>query len=67
MERYRHLVEASIAGETLSRDDAVSVMRTKDGDVVPLLQAAFVVRETAITDRAGEVVATMRHVTVVRL
>ena len=28
---------------------------------------AFVVRETAITDRANEVVATMRHITVVRL
>ncbi len=28
---------------------------------------AFVVRETAITDRAGELVATMRHVTVIRL
>ncbi|MBI2156145.1 MAG: MaoC family dehydratase N-terminal domain-containing protein, partial [Candidatus Rokubacteria bacterium] len=28
---------------------------------------AFVVRETAITDRANELVATMRQVTVVRL
>jgi acyl dehydratase len=28
---------------------------------------AFVVRETAITDRADEIVATMRHITVVRL
>ncbi len=28
---------------------------------------AFVVRETAISDRAGELVATMRHVTVIRL
>jgi hydroxyacyl-ACP dehydratase HTD2-like protein with hotdog domain len=28
---------------------------------------AFVVRETAVTDGANEIVATMRHVTVVRL
>ena len=28
---------------------------------------AFVVRETAVTDRTGEIVVTMRHVTVVRL
>jgi len=28
---------------------------------------AFVVRETAITDRTNEIVATMRHITVVRL
>jgi len=28
---------------------------------------AFVVRETAVTDRTGEIVATMRHITVVRL
>ncbi|OLC37458.1 MAG: hypothetical protein AUH81_06050 [Candidatus Rokubacteria bacterium 13_1_40CM_4_69_5] len=28
---------------------------------------AFVVRETAVTDRTNEIVATMRHVTVVRL
>lgn len=28
---------------------------------------AFVVRETAVTDRANEIVATMRHITVIRL
>ena len=28
---------------------------------------AFVVRETAITDRANEIVGTMRHITVIRL
>ena len=28
---------------------------------------AFVVRETAITDRTNEIVATMRHITIVRL
>jgi len=28
---------------------------------------AFVIRETAIADRANEIVATMRHVTIVRL
>ncbi|MGH7279251.1 MAG: MaoC family dehydratase N-terminal domain-containing protein [Candidatus Rokuibacteriota bacterium] len=28
---------------------------------------AFVVRETAVTDRDGDIVATMRHITVVRL
>ena len=28
---------------------------------------AFVVRETSITDRANELVATMRHITVIRL
>jgi hypothetical protein len=28
---------------------------------------AFVVRETAVTDRTSEIVATMRHITVVRL
>jgi len=28
---------------------------------------AFVVRETAITDRTNEIVAAMRHITIVRL
>ena len=28
---------------------------------------AFVVRETAITDRANEIIGTMRHITVIRL
>jgi acyl dehydratase len=28
---------------------------------------AFVVRETAVTDRSGELVATLRHITVIRL
>jgi hypothetical protein len=28
---------------------------------------AFVVRETAITDRQSEIVGTMRHITVIRL
>jgi len=28
---------------------------------------AFVIRETAIADRANEIVATMRHVTIIRL
>jgi hypothetical protein len=28
---------------------------------------AFVVRETAVIDRAGEIAATIRHITVIRL
>ena len=51
-------------GETYLCRTKVLDIYEKTGRSGPM---AFVVRETAITDRAGEVVATMRHVTVVRL
>ena len=51
-------------GETYLCRTKVLDIYEKAGKSGPM---AFVVRETAITDRAGEVVATMRHVTVVRL
>ena len=51
-------------GETyLCRTKVVDIYE-KTGKSGPM---AFVVRETAITDRANEVVATLRHVTVIRL
>ena len=42
--QFSHLVEASLAGISLSRDDAFSVLGTEDRDVTKLLEAAFVVR-----------------------
>ena len=51
-------------GETfLCRSKIVDVYE-KTGRSGPM---AFVVRETAITDRANEIVATMRSITVIRL
>ena len=51
-------------GETyLCRTKVVDIYE-KTGKSGPM---AFVVRETAITDRTNEIVATMRHITVVRL
>jgi hypothetical protein len=51
-------------GETLLGRTKVVDIYEKTGRSGAL---AFVVRETAVTDRAGEIVLTMRHVTVVRL
>ena len=51
-------------GETyLCRTKVVDIYEKK-GKTGPM---AFVVRETTIADRANEIVATMRHITVVRL
>ncbi len=51
-------------GETfLCRSKIVDIYE-KSGKSGPM---AFVVREMTITDRANEVVATMRHITVIRL
>ena len=53
-----------VPGETyLCRTRVVDVYE-KTGRSGPM---AFVVRETAVTDRAGEIVVSMRQVTVVRL
>ncbi|OGL08950.1 MAG: hypothetical protein A3J45_02025 [Candidatus Rokubacteria bacterium RIFCSPHIGHO2_02_FULL_69_13] len=51
-------------GETYLCRTKVLDIYEKAGKSGPM---AFVVRETAITDKTGEVVATMRHVTVIRL
>jgi len=51
-------------GETYLCRTKVLDIYEKAGKSGPM---AFVVRETAITDTTGEVVATMRHVTVIRL
>ena len=51
-------------GETYLCRTKVLDIYEKAGKSGPI---AFVVRETAITDTTGEVVATMRHVTVIRL
>src|SRR5207244_616069 len=53
-----------IPGETYLCRTKVVDLYEKTGKSGPM---AFVVRETAITDRANEIVATMRHVTVIRL
>jgi hypothetical protein len=51
-------------GETyLCRTKVVDIYEKK-GKTGPM---AFVVRETAIADRANEIVAAMRHITVIRL
>ena len=42
--QFSHLVEASLGGIPLSRDDAFSVLGTQDRDVTKLLEAAFAVR-----------------------
>jgi acyl dehydratase len=51
-------------GETYLCRSRVVDLYEKTGKSGPM---AFVVRETSVTDRAGEIVATMRHITVVRL
>jgi acyl dehydratase len=51
-------------GETFVGRGRVVDIYEKTGKSGPL---AFVVRETTVTDRANEIVATMRHITVVRL
>jgi len=53
-----------IPGETYLCRTKVVDLYEKTGKSGPM---AFVVRETAITDRTDEIVATMRHVTVIRL
>jgi acyl dehydratase len=52
------------AGETFLCRSRIVDIYEKTGRSGPM---AFVVRETAVTDRANELVATMRHITVVRL
>ena len=51
-------------GETLLCRTKILDLYEKTGRSGPM---AFVVRETSVTDRAGEVVATLRHTTVIRL
>ena len=52
------------AGETYLCRSRIVDLYEKTGRSGPM---AFVVRETAITDRQNEIVGTMRHVTVIRL
>lgn len=51
-------------GETFVCRTRIADIYEKTGRSGPM---AFVVRETAVTDRQNEIVATMRHVTVIRL
>ena len=51
-------------GETFVCRSRITDIYEKTGRSGPM---AFVARETAVTDRAGEVVAVIRHITVVRL
>ncbi|MBI4636473.1 MAG: MaoC family dehydratase N-terminal domain-containing protein [Candidatus Rokubacteria bacterium] len=51
-------------GETFVCRTKILDVYEKTGKSGPM---AFVVRETAVTDRTNEIVATMRHITVVRL
>jgi acyl dehydratase len=53
-----------VPGETYLCRSRVTDVYEKSGKSGPM---AFVVRETAVTDRANEIVVTMRQVTVVRL
>jgi len=63
-EQEAEIVRQLTPGETyLCRTKVVDIYE-KTGKSGPM---AFVVRETAITDRTNEIVATMRHITVVRL
>jgi len=63
-EQEFEIVRQLTPGETyLCRTKVVDIYE-KTGKSGPM---AFVVRETAITDRTNEIVATMRHITVVRL
>lgn len=60
IEIHRQLVP----GQTYLCHTRIVDLYEKTGRSGPM---AFVVRETAVTDRTNELVATMRHVTVVRL
>ncbi len=51
-------------GETFVCRSRIVDIYEKTGRSGPM---AFVVRETAVTDRAGEIAATIRHITVIRL
>ena len=51
-------------GETFLCHGKIVDIYEKTGKSGPM---AFVVRETTVTDRANEIVATIRHVTVIRL
>jgi acyl dehydratase len=51
-------------GETLLCCARIVDIYEKTGKSGPM---AFVVRETTVTDRANEIVATLRHITVIRL
>ena len=53
-----------VPGETFVCRTRIVDMYEKTGRSGPM---AFVVRETAVTDRTNEIVATIRHVTVIRL
>jgi acyl dehydratase len=53
-----------VPGETFVCRTRIVDIYEKTGRSGPM---AFVVRETAVTDRTNEIVATMRHVTVIRL
>jgi acyl dehydratase len=53
-----------VPGETYLCRSKVLDIYEKPGRSGPM---AFVVRETAVTDRSDEIVVTMRHITVVRL
>jgi len=52
------------AGETVLCRTRITGISEKTGRSGPM---AFVVRETAVTDRDNEIVAKMRHITVIRL
>jgi biotin synthase len=45
MKNFSHLAEQSLAGDALSREEALAVLQTDDGELPNLLQAAFSVRE----------------------
>jgi acyl dehydratase len=51
-------------GETFTCRSRITDIYEKTGRTGPM---AFVARETAVTDRAGEIVAVIRHITVIRL
>ena len=63
-EQEFEIVKQLVPGETYLCRTKVVDLYEKTGRSGPM---AFVVRETAVTDRTGEIVVTMRHVTVVRL
>jgi acyl dehydratase len=51
-------------GETFTCRSRITDIYERTGRSGPM---AFVARETAVTDRAGEIVAVIRHITVIRL
>lgn len=63
-EQEFELHRAITPGETFLCRSKVIDIYEKAGRTGPM---AFVVRETAVTDRNDDIVATMRHITVVRL